>query len=70
MVWAWMLWSAYDLGTRTGFWFGNGCSGNRAHSKMNGIMVWDGCFCHRIIPEHEPDSGLGIDARVIALIQR
>ena len=40
MVWAWMLWSAYDLGTRTGLWFGHGCSGNRAYSKMNGIMVW------------------------------
>ena len=38
MVWAWMLVSAYDLGTRTGLWFGHGCSGNRTHSKMNGIM--------------------------------
>ena len=29
MVWAWMLWSAYALGTRTGLWFGHGCSGQR-----------------------------------------
>ena len=39
MVWAWMLWSAYDLGTRSAIiWFGHGCSGSRTHSKMNGIM--------------------------------
>ena len=29
MVWAWMLWSAYALGTRTELWFGHGCSGQR-----------------------------------------
>ena len=29
MVWAWMLWSAYALGTRTELWFGHGCSGHR-----------------------------------------
>ena len=29
MVWAWMLWSAYALGTRTDLWFGHGCSGQR-----------------------------------------
>ena len=40
MVWALMLWSAYDLGTRTGLWFGHGCSGNSTHSQMNGVMVW------------------------------
>ena len=33
MVWAWMLWSAYVLGTRTGLWFGHGCSGQR--------MLWE-----------------------------
>ena len=27
MVWAWMLWSPYALGTRTELWFGHGCSG-------------------------------------------
>ena len=27
MVWAWMLWSAYTLPTRTEVWFGHGCSG-------------------------------------------
>ena len=25
MVWAWVLWSAYALGTRTLLWFGHGC---------------------------------------------
>ena len=33
MVWAWMLWSAYALGTPTGLWFGHGCSGQR--------MLWE-----------------------------
>ena len=33
MVWAWMLWSAYALGTRTELWFGHGCSGQR--------MLWE-----------------------------
>ena len=28
MVWAWMLWSPYALGTRTELWFGHGCSGH------------------------------------------
>ena len=29
MVWAWMLWSPYALGTRTRLCFGHGCSGHR-----------------------------------------
>ena len=29
MVWAWMLWSSYALGTRTRLKFGHGCSGHR-----------------------------------------
>ena len=29
MIWAWMLWSADALGTRTDLWFGHGCSGQR-----------------------------------------
>ena len=29
MVWAWMLWSLYALGTRTELWFGHRCSGHR-----------------------------------------
>ena len=33
MVWAWMLWSSYALGTRTRLWFGHGCSGHR--------MLWE-----------------------------
>ena len=28
IVWAWMLWQPYALGTRTLSWFGQGCSGN------------------------------------------
>ena len=33
MVWAWMLWSAYALGTRTLLWFGHGCFGQRMLSE-------------------------------------
>ena len=33
MVWAWMLWSAYALGTRTRLWFGHGNSFRR--------MLWE-----------------------------
>ena len=58
MLWAWMLWPPYALGTRTEFsrtefWFGHGCSG------------------HRMLLEHEQNSGtrtesygLGMDALV------
>ena len=33
MVWAWMLWLSYALGTRTELCFGHGCSGERMLSK-------------------------------------
>ena len=33
MVWAWMLWSAYALGTRTLLLFGHGCFGQRMLSE-------------------------------------
>ena len=29
MLWAWMLWSPYALGTRRRLCFGHGCSGHR-----------------------------------------
>ena len=29
IFWAWMLWWAYALGTRTELWFGHGCSRER-----------------------------------------
>ena len=40
MVWAWMLWSPYALGTRTLSWFGHGCSGHRMlleHERYHGL---------------------------------
>ena len=33
MVWAWMLWSTYVLGTRPLLWLGHGCSGYRMLAK-------------------------------------
>ena len=40
MVWAWMLWSSYALGTRSLLWLGHGCSGPICSWIANGIMVW------------------------------
>ena len=40
LVWAWMLWSADALGTRTELWFGHGCSGRRMlleHDRNYGL---------------------------------
>ena len=40
MVWAWILWSPYGLGTRTELWFGHGCSGHRMlleHERNYGL---------------------------------
>ena len=40
MVWAWILWSSYALGTRTLLWFGHGCSGHRMlleHERYHGL---------------------------------
>ena len=42
MVWAWMLWSPYALGTRTLLWFGHGCSGHRMlleHERYYGLAM-------------------------------
>ena len=36
MVWAWMLWSAYALGTRSELWVGHGCSGQRVLLEHEG----------------------------------
>ena len=36
MVWAWMPWSAYALGTRSESWFGHGCSGQRVLLEHEG----------------------------------
>ena len=40
MVWAWMLWSSYALGTRALSWLGHGCSGHRMrleHERYDGL---------------------------------
>ena len=34
MVWAWMLWLSYALGTGSLSWFAHGCSGYRIHSNI------------------------------------
>ena len=42
VVWAWMLWSSYALGTRTLLWFGQGCSGHRMllqHERYCGLVT-------------------------------
>ena len=65
MVWAWMLWSPYALGTRTELWFGHGCSGHRVlleHERNYGLGMDAG---QRVLLEHERNYGLGMDALVI-----
>ena len=40
MVWAWMLFSPYDFGTRSESWFGHGCSFHRMileHDRSHGL---------------------------------
>ena len=40
MVWAWMLFSPYDFGTRSESWFGHGCCGERMileHERSHGL---------------------------------
>ena len=40
MVWAWLLWSPYALGTQAELWFGHGCSGHRMlleHERNYGL---------------------------------
>ena len=39
MLWAWMLWSPYALGTRTEVCFGHGCSGHRMLLNTNGKPI-------------------------------
>ena len=38
MVWAWMQWEPYALGTRRRLWFGHGCKGNRM------LLEHEGCY--------------------------
>ena len=42
MIWAWMLWLAYALGTQKELWFGHGCSGGRMlleHKRTYGLSM-------------------------------
>ena len=62
MVWAWMLWSSYALGTRTRLWFGHGCSGQRMLLEQErdyglGMRLWfgHGCSGQRMLWEQERD---------------
>ena len=67
MVWAWMLWSAYALGTRTLLWFEHGCFGQRMpseHERYYALSMDHGCFGQRMLSEHERYYGLRIDALV------
>ena len=80
MVWAWILWSPYVLGTRKLLWFGHGFSLVTVCSRnTNVIMVWawmlwlsyalgtrfgHGCSGERMVLEHERYHVLGMDALV------
>ena len=67
MVWAWMLWSPYALGTRTELRFGHACSGRRMLLENKGndglgmdALVIEGSW------EQERNYGSGTDTPVIA----
>ena len=70
MVWAWMLWSPYALGTRTELWFRHECSGHYmlwspyALGTRTGLWFWHGSSGHRMLLEHERKYVLGMDALV------
>ena len=54
VVWAWVLWSAYALGTRTSLWFGRGCSGDhmlRPYALGTRTLLWlrQGCSGDRLL---------------------
>ena len=54
MVWAWMLLSAYALGTRTGIWFEHGFSGQRMlleHERNYGLGM--DALVRMMLLEHE-----------------
>ena len=40
LVWAWMLWPSYALGTRTELWFGHDALVILCSENTNGIVVW------------------------------
>ena len=65
MVWAWVLWSPYALGTGTILWFGHGCCGHRMLLEHE-LHLWFGhvCFGHCILLEHERYHGLGMHVLV------
>ena len=68
MVWAWMLWSSYVLGTRTELWFGHACSGRRMpleQERYYGLgmdvlvivcSVGGSTWRQRVSPAHRPWS--------------
>ena len=40
MIWAWMLWEPYALGTRTNYDLGMDALGTVCSWNTNGIMIW------------------------------
>ena len=66
MVWARMLWSPYDLGTRTELCFGHGCSGYRmlVEHERNYVLGMDALVHERMLSKHERKYVLGMDALV------
>ena len=57
-IWAWILWSAYALGTRTEIWFAY------ALGTRTELCFGPGCSGQRMLLEHERNYDLGMDALV------
>ena len=67
MVWAWMLWSAYSLGTRTFLWCRHGFIRQRVLRERDRYYgLGHECFGQSMLSEHESRYGLGMDAFVSA----
>ena len=64
MVWAWMLWLPYALGTRTELWFGHGCSGYRMLLEHERPSHRTSAKPPAERPCRLPATGLGMDALV------
>ena len=64
MVWAWMLWSPYALGSQTLLWFGHGCSSHRMLLAQALLWFGHGCSSHRMLLRNGLYYGVGIDALV------
>ena len=64
MVWAWMLWSAYALGTRREIGLGMDALVSALIKTRTELWFGHGCSGQRMLLKHDGNYGLGMDAPV------